>query len=212
VLVVLLALSGCGSSGQAADPEALKLRREDLLAVARALELAARPVAVEVAAAKRAWPFTARGLPRVIPAEMSPAIAAAATSAAGIAAPAPLQEAQARSLTGPAAEIGGLFRSYLLLSSRGWRLLGAAVAQLEGGSRPGAVFARENAALYIESVYDSHFTLAQIGKRLLTGYRELGGSGAFGSTLTLAHVNALARAYSEASDRLHPHVGVRLGS
>jgi hypothetical protein len=209
---VLLALSACGGSGRAADPEAMQLRREDLLAVARALDLVAGPVAAEVAAAKRAWPLTAHGLPRVIPAEMSMAVAAAAARAGGITAPTPLQEARALSLTRPAGEIAGQFRSYLLLSSRGWRLIGAAVAQAQHGSRASALFARENAALYIESVYDGHFTLAQIGKKLLASYRALGGPGAFGAALTAAHVNALAGAYSEANDRLHPHVGVRLGT
>ncbi len=66
--------------------------------------------------------------------------------------------------------------------------------------------------MYIESIYDAHFTLAQIGKKLLAGYEKLGGASDFGTALTQAEVNALAGAYSEASDRLHPHVGVRLGS
>ena len=78
--------------------------------------------------------------------------------------------------------------------------------------RRSARFARENVALYIESVYDGHFALAQIGKQLLDGYRTLGGQAPFGGTLTQAEVDALASAYSEAADRLHPHVGVRLGS
>jgi hypothetical protein len=40
----------------------------------------------------------------------------------------------------------------------------------------------------------------------------LGGQAAFGTSLSPAEVHALANAYSEAADRLHPHVGVRLGS
>jgi hypothetical protein len=67
-------------------------------------------------------------------------------------------------------------------------------------------------ALYIESVYDAHFTLAQVGRKLLDGYRKLGGARTFGARLAQRRVDALARAYSEASDRLHPHVRVRLGS
>ena len=211
-VAALLALSGCGSSGQASSPAALKLRREDLLAAVRGLDLASGPVAAEVAAARRAWPRIAHGLPRSISGELRPAIAAAAASAAGIDAPTPLREADALSLTGPAAEIAGLFRTYLLLSSRGWRLIEAAVDEAERGSGAGAAFARENVALYLESVYDGHFTLAQVGKKLRAGYVQLGGAEAFGSALSPAHVDALARAYSEASDRLHPHVGVRLGS
>ena len=73
-------------------------------------------------------------------------------------------------------------------------------------------FARANVALYIESVYDAHFTLAQIGKKVLDGYGKLGDGKAFGAALVTDEVEALARAYSEAKDRLHPHVGVRLGS
>ena len=75
-----------------------------------------------------------------------------------------------------------------------------------------ARFARANVALYIESVYDAHFSLAQIGKHLLAAYKTLGGGGAFGASLTPAEVDALARAYSEGQDRLYPHVGVRFGS
>jgi hypothetical protein len=83
---------------------------------------------------------------------------------------------------------------------------------MEHGSPAAARFARENVALYIESVYDAHFTLAQVGKALLTGYRKLGGPAAFERALSQAEVDALARTYSEPTDRLHPHVAVRLGS
>ena len=88
----------------------------------------------------------------------------------------------------------------------------AAIAADEHGPPSAARFARANVGLYIESVYDGHFTLAQIGKQLLAGYGELGGPSAFGSLLSAAEVDALAQTYSEANDRLHPHVGVRLGS
>jgi hypothetical protein len=91
-------------------------------------------------------------------------------------------------------------------------MIAAAVSEIEGGSGAGARFAQENVALYIESVYDAHFTLAQVGRKLRDGYRELGGPGAFGAALAAAEVSALERAYSEVSDRLHPHGGVRLGS
>jgi len=205
-------LSGCGGSREASTPQALKLRREDLVAVCRALSGAAGQVAIEVADAKRAWRLVADGLPRMIPAAPPPAIAAAAASAARITVPAPLQEAGARALTGPAAELAGLFRTYAVLSARGWRLIAAAVAEIEHGPPASALFARQNVALYIESVYDGHFTLAQIGKKLRGGYSKLGGTAAFGSALVAAQVSALEAAYSETNDRLHPHVGVRLGS
>jgi hypothetical protein len=210
--VGLLALGGCGGSGESSSPPALKLSREDLLAVCGALELTEVPTAAEVAATKQAWRLIVDGLPRVITPLALGTIQVAAASASAIRVPAVLTQIPSASLTGPAAELAGLFRSYVLLSSRGWRLIAAAVSEIQRGGAASAHFARENAALYIESVYDGHFTLAQIGKQLLAGYRALGGAQAFGGALPPARVRALARLYSEASDRLHPHVGVRLGS
>ena len=99
-----------------------------------------------------------------------------------------------------------------MLAALGWRMTGAAINQIQRGSPTEARFARKNVALYIESVYDAHFELAQLGKQLLDGYRALGGPKAFKGSLSQEEVDALARAYSEAADRLHPHVGVRLGS
>lgn len=206
------ALAGCG--GTSATPAELRLEREDLVAVSRALREVEGPVAREVAAAKRAWPLVVGGLPagaQALGSSRAP-IADAATSAARIETPAPLSEAQARSLTGPSAHLAGLFRTYTGLATRGWTLIGTAIDQIEHGSPASARFARKNAALYIESVYDGHFDLAQIGKYLHDGYRDLGGPSAFGRTLTQGEVDALAGAYSEATDRLHPHVVARLGS
>jgi len=45
----------------------------------------------------------------------------------------------------------------------------------------------------------------------LRGYTSLGGAAAFGGTLSEAEVQALARAYSPATEQLHPHPGVQLG-
>jgi hypothetical protein len=182
--------------------------------VSRALREVERPVAGEVAAAKRAWPLIANGLPtgaKALASTRAP-IAAAAASAAKIPTPPLLAEAQAVSLTGPASQLAGLFRTYTGLATRGWALTGAAADQIERGPSASARFARENVGLYIESVYDGHFDLAQIDKHLTDGYRRLGGPGAFASALTQTEVNALGDAYSEATVRLHPHVGVRLGS
>jgi hypothetical protein len=211
-VMIASALSGCG--GTSSTPAELRLQREDLVAVSRALATVERPVAVEVAAAKRAWPPIADGLPSgAAPLASTRApVAAAARSAARIPTPPVLGEAQADSLTGPGAGLAGLFRNYIGLSTRGWTLTGAAIDQIEHGSPAAVRFARENVGLYIESVYDGHFDLAQIDKHLTDGYRRLGGPAAFGSALTEAEVDALADAYSEASARLHPHVGIRLGS
>ncbi|MFI4977361.1 MAG: hypothetical protein ACHP93_00435 [Solirubrobacterales bacterium] len=204
--------AGCGGASKTASPAELRLQRSDLVALSRALKDIQGPVASEVAATKRAWPLIANGLPRDAVAIARAPIAAAAQSAASIKLPVLLQEAQAAALTGPAAPLAGLVRSYILLATRGWRLIGAAIDQIEQGSAASARFARQNVALYIESVYDGHFTLAQIGKQLLAGYRKLGGAAAFAGVFSQAEVDALASAYSESSDRLHPHVGTRLGS
>jgi len=209
-----LIAAGCGGGTPttSSSPAALKLQREDLIAVGHALQSLEQPIAHEVAATKTAWPLVVNGLhPRTL-ATAGPPVTAAAESAARIKPPGLLEESQAASLTGPASELAALFSSFDGLTSRGWRLILAAIDSIERGSPQGARFARENVALYIDSVYDGHFSLAQIGKKLLKGYRILGGQAAFGAALSQAEVDALASSYSEAADRLHPHVGVRLGS
>lgn len=214
VLGVLAAsIAGCGGTSKQSTPAAQRLQREDLVAVSRALKSARAPVAREVAATKAVWPLIANGLPADTRAISSaPRATQAAEAAARLKLPELFSEARAGTLTGPGAQLAGLFRSYVLLSSRGWKLLDATIGQVQSGTPSSARFARENAALYIESIYDGHFTLAQIGKKLLAGYGKLGGQSAFGASLSQSEVDALAHSYSEASDRLHPHVGVRLGS
>ncbi len=166
----------------------------------------------EVAATKAAWPLIDRGLPANAGAGLRKAVRAATEHAAALSLPGPFEEHEAATLTGPGSPIAGLFRSYSILTARGWQLIGAALAQSERGSAAAARFARANVALYIESVYDAHFSLAQIGKKLRAAYKTLGASAAFGSSLTPSEVDALASTFSEANDRLHPHAGVRLGS
>jgi hypothetical protein len=209
LVALVLTVSGCG--GSKSSPTALRLQREDLVAVARALQSAEASVRAEVAATKAAWPLVVNGLPAVSTGVRAP-IHQAATRAAQIVIPAALQEDQAGALTGPAATVGGLFHSFAGLVTHGWELIDGAAAQIERGPHAVARFARANVALYIESVYDGHFSLAQVGKKLLTGYRKLGGPSAFGAALTQAEARALAHTYSEAGDRLHPHPGVKLGS
>jgi hypothetical protein len=205
------ALAGCGKS-EKFSPGALRLQREDMTAVARALERVEGSVGTEVASTKLAWPFVVNGLPADPPQTARARIAAASASAAKITPQALFEEAQARSITGPASEVAGLYRDYVELATRGWALLDAAVEQIEHGSPASARFARENMALYIESIYDGNFILAQVGKHALDDYRKLGGPAAFGATLTQTEVDRLVQEYSEATDRLHPHTGVRLGS
>jgi len=211
VIGTLFAAAGCGAKKHPTQAE-LRLRREDLVAVSHALQSVEGPVSSEVAATKLAWPLVANGLPPHPASGPHSPIAAAAHSAALVQVPALMQEAQAAVLTGPGSEIAGLFRSFTGLATRGWQQIGYLTQQIEYGSPAARRFARENVALYIESVYDGHFTLAQIGKKLRAGYKTLGGQAAFGSSLTQAEVDALADTYSEPADRLYPHVGTRLGS
>jgi hypothetical protein len=99
-----------------------------------------------------------------------------------------------------------------VLAQRGWNLIAYSMRQIQSGPPEAARFARENVPLYIESVYDAHFALAQVGKKLHDGYLHLGGADAFGASLPLGEVERLSRTFSEERLRLHPHVGVRLGS
>jgi len=207
----LLLVTGCGAT-KASSLAELRLQREDLIAVSHALKTAEGPVAGEVAATKLAWPLVANGLPADTSSLARPPIAAATRNAARVKVPAIMQEAEAAALTGPAAELAGLFRNFVGLAAHGWLLVGASIDEIEHGSPVAARFARENVALYIESVYDGHFDLSQIDEKLRAGYLKLGGQGAFGDSLTQGEVDGLADTYSEADDRLHPHVGVRLGS
>jgi hypothetical protein len=210
---VAIAAAGCGAKHEAAtSPAALRLQREDLAAVSRALKTAEGSVGAEVAATRAAWPLIANGLPTDTHVIMRPAIAAAAQSAARVRVPALFEAVPSASLTGPASGLAGLFRTYSGLATRGWQMIGASIDEIQNGSPASARFARANVALYIESIYDAHFSLAQVGKQLSHAYTMLGGPAAFGGSLSQAEVEALAAAYSEANDRLHPHAGVRLGS
>ncbi|MGO8906393.1 MAG: hypothetical protein ACLQMH_12325 [Solirubrobacteraceae bacterium] len=210
-IAMLIGAAGCGGSHQTSTPAELRLQRADLVAVSRELQALEGPVAREVAPARAAWPLVAKGLARA-PASAQPSISAAATAAASIRQPQLFDEANASSLTGPASVLAGQFRTFDGLATRGWQLIGAAIAQIDSGPPSAARFARENVALYIDSVYDGHFTLAQVGKALALAYAKLGGAAAFGRALSPAEVQALSSAYSEPTVRLEPHPTVRLGS
>jgi hypothetical protein len=212
LLLSCAAIAAVGCRGETSTPTELRLEREDLVTVAHALQRAQATVSREVVATKAAWPLVAHGLPASSAAIPRALILAAASSAAKVIVPAPLEEEQSSTLTGPAAQLAGFFRSYQRLASHGWQLIDSAIEAIEHGSPAAARFARANVALYIESVYDAHFTLAQLGKLVKSGYHDLGDGKAFGVSLAEDEVDALAGAYSEAADRLHPHVRVRLGS
>jgi hypothetical protein len=208
----VLISSGCGGGGTAASAAGLRLQREDLIAVARALQGAQGEVAAEGRAAKAAWPLIANGLSAAPSAAGSATIDAATRSALAIHLPGLFEELKARGLTGPGSGLAGTFRRYLALSSTAWQQIQYAIGELRSGPGAQAVFAKANVALYIETVYDAHFSLAQIGKQLMAGYSKLDGPGAFGDSLSASEVAALSASYSEGNYRLHPHAGVRLGS
>ena len=210
--VLLAGVAGCGGGGSSATPTGLKLQREDLIAAARALSQARPEVDREAAASKAAWKLVANGLEIGSGVPVEPAILTAARIAADLKLPGLFAESRARTLTGAASGLSGEFRGFRTLSLRGWQLIEYSAQKIADGPPAAASFAKANVALYIESVYDAHFGLAQIGKQLLAGYKRLGGPAAFGSALSEAEVQQLAGAYSEAQFRLHPHAGVKLGS
>ncbi len=211
LLAAALAAGGCGSTRRAAPAEE-RLERADLVTVARALS-SQKPVAsAEVAATKAAWPLIAGGLPADTTTISPAAVRLATQRAATLTLPGLLAQQEAKSITGPASGLAGLYRWFVTLATRGWQLIGGSIQEIQHGSRAAARFARANVALYIESVYDAHYDLAQIGKQVPIDYKRLGGAAAFGSSLTPAEVAALAHTYSEAHDRLFPHVRTRLGS
>ncbi len=166
----------------------------------------------EVAASKLAWPHVLDGLPTHISGSASRAIGGASERASALPLPVLFRERTSASLTGPASGLADEFRTFSILATSGWELIGAGVDQVEHGSPLAARFARANVALYVESVYDGHFTLAQIGKQVRKGWEKLGGAPVFGASLTLAEVEALAGVYSETNFLLAPHARVKLGS
>jgi len=165
-----------------------------------------------VAATKSAWPFVVNGLPARVDARAHRAIAIAGQRAGALALPALFGEHGSATLTGPASGLAGEVRSFDLLATRGWTLIAADIEQIERGSPAAARFARANVDLYIECVYDAHFTLAQIGKQMRKGWEKLEGAPAFANTLTLDQIDQIEDVYSEPNFRLYPHAGVKLGS
>jgi len=207
-----LVLVGCGS-GTRPTPRSLALQREDLIYVYRTLVGIEPSVRSEAAATKLAWPHVLHGFGGGrVGASARATIHAAAQRASQLTLPAIFRERASNALTGPASGIAGEFRSFSILSARGWKLIDAAAEQIERGAPTASSFARANVALYIESVYDAHFTLAQIGKQMLKGWEKLEGAPAFGNSLTRAEVQALGDFYSEANFELEPHAAVKLGS
>jgi hypothetical protein len=162
----------------------------------------------------------AAGTARATGEPLSAAIATADARAGAVALPRLLTVEGA--LTGPAAAIGGLLKNYAILTQRSWRFLAAASdarargsvggsgsaggsARGASGSGGAAAFLRANSGLYVYCIYDGHFELSVLGKKLQSAYAKLGGAAAFGAALPPSVVEALARAYSPARVRLEPH-------
>ena len=195
-----------------ATPAEAKLENEDFLAVTAALAAASPQVEAEVAATKSAWPEIlggARDGLRPAPGRRS---AWPPSGRPHCGCPPCLTEAGSAQLTGPASPLASRFRSFQTLASRSWQMLESSLAEIEQGSPAQAEFARQNLPLYIESIYDAHFTLAETGKQLLAAYKKLGGEKTFGGSLTTLQVQQLADRLSEERDELSPKEQVKLGS
>jgi hypothetical protein len=206
-----LALGGCAGSHKP-TPASLALQRADFVDVSRQLIDVEPAVDSEVAATKRAWPHIDNGLPPRSGPIARALIRSASQRATAVGDDGMFEESTSASLTGAGAGIASDFRGFSSLAARGWQMIDAAVEQIAHARPVAARFARANVGLYVESVYDSHFALAQIGKKVLDSYKKLGGPEAFGAKLTLAEVEAIASAYSEPSDRLYPHETIKLGT
>jgi hypothetical protein len=124
--------------------------------------------------------------------------------------------ARQATLTGPASGIAGLYEDYDRLVERGWRLTETGVSGIVSGPVSVARFVRANSSLYIDAIYDGHFDLSLIGKKLIDGYEKIeklgtqkkfAGIDGFGVRLTRREIDALAGAYSIPAVRLQPHPG-----
>lgn len=205
------AAAGCGSS-HPATPEGLQVQREDLVAAVHALREARPEIDREVTATKAVWPSILHGLPAEAATLPGAKLAAAEREAASLRIPVVFQEANSQGLTGPAFGIAALLRSSVVLVMKAWQMIGYSIGQIEHGTPAQASFARKTVNLYIESVYDADFGLAQLGKKVTKGYEQLKGPEAFGPTLTEGEVKRLAGLFSEPRYRLYPHETVRFGT
>lgn len=181
----------------------MALERAQLVRISGDLRSVQAAVRREVASSRDAWPLLAAGLPRVLPPTLKAAVGRASASAGAL--PEPSFMTTPARLTGPAAGIAGIYENYERLAERGWRLVGATVGAIEGGTPVAASFARANSSLYIDAVYDAHFDLSLLGKSLLSAYERLGGAAAFGARLPQDEITTLAAAYSIPAVRLEPH-------
>jgi hypothetical protein len=208
------AIAGCGSGESNISRREYALERAQFEQVADELGEVRAAVHREVATSRAVWPRIYNGLPAHIGTRVQDGIKAASEVAGDL--PAPRFMAKQATLTGPASGIAGLYEDYDRLAERGWRLTETGIAGIMSGPVSVQRFVRANSPLYIHSVYDGHFDLSLIGKKLLAGYKKIAalskgkkfaGIGGFGASLTQGEVNALAAAYSIPAVRLEPHPG-----
>jgi hypothetical protein len=205
------AAGGCGAASTP-PPAQLALEREDLAFVCQTLEQLEGQAGAEVRATRAAWPQILGGLAPARRGLYTPRLADAVEAAQRLQLPTLFQERPAAALTGPGSGMAGLYRTFAELAGRGWQMIAGAIDAIEHGSAAAARFARANVGLYVESVYDGHFALAQISKQLRKGYEKLGGEKAFGALLPQSQVDGLARTYDRERDELEPKETVKLGS
>ena len=121
-------MAGCG--GAHPRPAALRVERVDFVALAHTLQRLQSPTTAEVAAARVAWPSLAGGLPRAVAPALHAEAATAERSAAALTLPA--EVTTEGSVTGPAAELAGMLKSYVRLTQRGWQYLATALGAGSG--------------------------------------------------------------------------------
>jgi hypothetical protein len=208
------AIAGCGSGESRTSRREYALERAEFEQVADELREVQGAVRHEVSASRAVWPLIYNGLPKRMSARLQSGVKAASDVAGAL--PAPSFMAKQATLTGPASGIAGLYEDYDRLAERGWRLTETGVSGIVSGPISVARFVRANSSLYIDAIYDGHFDLSLIGKKLLDGYKKLqslsrehkfAGIGGLGSALTQREVEALAAAYSIPAVRLQPHPG-----
>jgi hypothetical protein len=214
VVAAAVALSGCGSGESRISRREYALERAQFAQVADELREVQRAVHHEVATSRAVWPLIYNGLPKRMSARLQQGVKAASDVARAL--PAPRFMARQATLTGPASGIAGLYEDYDRLVERGWRLTETGVSGIVSGPVSVARFVRANSSLYIDAIYDGHFDLSLIGKKLLDGYkkiaqlgrqRKFAGLADIGSVLTQRQADALAAAYSIPAVRLEPHPG-----
>ena len=120
--------AGCG--GHRTRPAALRVERVDLVQLAHVLQQLQAPTVAEVAAARVLWPSLAGGLPRAVAPALHVEVAAVERRAAALTLPA--EVTTEGSVTGPAAELAGMLKSYVRLTQRGWQYLATALGAGSG--------------------------------------------------------------------------------